>query len=280
MNEARCSSAGPGVALFAHLFASDRTRERRVFWLAGLLLNVPAVLLFFQQAMPARELPRAEWPRASITEADHFLMPVDASWTEPARATAGVGTTLNHAQADHSPQPVTNMQLAEIRAGSSPAIANDTRAASLLERLNPGRASSDLISPARPHAPTRIEEASARLATRLNVYNDSVLVERAAAKRAEDWTKVDASGRRWGITPGTVHASGVRLRLALTVGDSIADVLQPPPGRREEAKARAQLWNEIQLQVRRAEVAAVFSDRVKQIRDRNNNERKPGGSRQ
>ncbi|MGH8436755.1 MAG: hypothetical protein ACRERX_20340 [Pseudomonas sp.] len=122
-----------------------------------------------------------------------------------------------------------------------------------------------------------IVDVNTRVAAQLNAFNDSMLTERAAAKGAEDWTRTDASGKHWGIAPGTVHLGGVRLRLAKTVGDSIDDVFQPPPGRRDEAQARMQLWNEIQLQARRAEAATVFNDRVKQIRERKNTGRKPGG---
>ena len=272
------STPAGATPLFAHLFASHPRREPSLLWLAGVLLSVPVVWSFFQQAMPAYDLPRAEWPRTIDPNGDNYFVHPIWSWPVELSERAGAGRQYKPAEFD-PPQSVTAVELPGAAATGGAATAGAARGGSLLERLNPGPVTADLTAPVRPNAATRIETVNTRVATRLEAYNDSVLAERVAAKRAEDWTKVDASGRRWGITPGTLHAGGVALRLSIAVGDSIADVFQPPPGRREEAKARAQLWNEIQLQVRRAEVDALFNHRVEEIRQRKQSERKPGGSR-
>lgn len=105
-----------------------------------------------------------------------------------------------------------------------------------------------------------------RIASELAVYNDSVAAENAAAARALDWTKTDANGNRWGVSPGAIHLGSI----TIPVGNTQFAVA---PGRREEFAGRVRTWNEIQDQAVREEARSTFKDRVKAIEERKAKER-------
>lgn len=105
-----------------------------------------------------------------------------------------------------------------------------------------------------------------RIASQLAEYNDSVAAENAAAARALDWTKTDADGNRWGISPGKIHLGSI----TIPVGNTQFAVA---PGRREEFAGRIRTWNEIQGQAVREEARSTFKDRVKAIEERKAKER-------
>ena len=105
-----------------------------------------------------------------------------------------------------------------------------------------------------------------RIASQLAEYNDSVAAENAAAARALDWTKTDADGNRWGVSPGAIHLGSI----TIPVGNTQFAVA---PGRREEFAGRVRTWNEIQDQAVREEARSTFKDRVKAIEERKAKER-------
>ena len=105
-----------------------------------------------------------------------------------------------------------------------------------------------------------------RIASQLAEYNDSVAAENAAAARALDWTKTDADGNRWGVSPGAIHLGSI----TIPVGNTQFAVA---PGRREEFAGRVRTWNEIQGQAVREEARSTFKDRVKAIEERKAQER-------
>ncbi|MGH8436757.1 MAG: hypothetical protein ACRERX_20350 [Pseudomonas sp.] len=127
----------------------------------------------------------------------------------------------------------------------------------------------------RPVPPAR-DDARSSLARRLNQFNDSLSAARAASRASGDWTVESGTGDRSGLSPGALHGRDRVLRVVITMGDSTSDVFRPSHLRRDEWSARAQLWHEIQQQVRRTEVTAIFNERVKQIRERKNSESRGG----
>jgi hypothetical protein len=96
----------------------------------------------------------------------------------------------------------------------------------------------------------------------------------ASAAAARDWTVRDAEGNRWGISPQGIHLGKFTLPLS---SDTTRDLFQPPPDRRDGVNARLREWAEIQDQARRAETRAIFNERVKEIRERKEAERKKNG---
>jgi hypothetical protein len=123
----------------------------------------------------------------------------------------------------------------------------------------------------RPQAPLPAEELSpdervrARIATQLEQYNDSVAAEADARARALDWTIKTADGGRWGISPGAIHLGGITLPLPVE--------FSPPPDKRAEVAGRVRTWSEIQQQAARAETRDIFNERVRAIREKNEQER-------
>jgi hypothetical protein len=100
----------------------------------------------------------------------------------------------------------------------------------------------------------------ARLAARMNAYNDSVAAEAGARERSTDWTVADGEGGKWGVSPGKVHLGGITLPLPVA--------FSTPPGRREEVAAKTRSWSETRAQASRAEADDNFQERVKAIRER------------
>jgi hypothetical protein len=129
----------------------------------------------------------------------------------------------------------------------------------------------------RPLAEIAIDEPSPqdivaqRIASQLGTFNDSVAAEAAAAERALDWTKTDADGNRWGVSPGAIHLGSI----TIPIGNTQFAVA---PGRREEFAGRVRSWNEIQDQAVREEAKGEFKNRVKAIEERMNRERAARGA--
>ncbi len=140
-------------------------------------------------------------------------------------------------------------------------------ASSFLELLSPTtrhreiwRAPSPIHTPLDPRA-----EANARLTGRLDAYNDSVALAAAQAARAVDWTRTDADGGRWGVSPEGIHLGDITIPVPINVS--------PGPGKRDEVAGRVRDWGEIQTQAARQEGKETFEERVKAVRERKERER-------
>jgi hypothetical protein len=97
-----------------------------------------------------------------------------------------------------------------------------------------------------------------------------VALAAAAAARAVDWTKTDADGGRWGISPEGLHLGDITIPIPVN--------FSPGPGKRDEVAGRVRDWSEIQSQGSRMEGKETFEERVKAIRERKEKERKEGGA--
>jgi hypothetical protein len=120
--------------------------------------------------------------------------------------------------------------------------------------------------PAAPGELSREERVEARVAARLDEIADSVAAEEAARARALDWTREDADGRRWGVSPGQIHLGDITLPMPFSFA--------PAPGRREEIAGRIQTWNEIQYQAAQTEGREIIQDRARAMRERIDRERR------
>lgn len=112
-----------------------------------------------------------------------------------------------------------------------------------------------------PREPT-LEDVEARVGAALELLSDSALAATEAAIRARDWTVEDASGGRWGISPGQLHLGKLTLPLPLFFGGV-------DPG----AEAASQQWYELDQQYDRVRFLESFEDRVRAIRERRDRER-------
>jgi hypothetical protein len=133
------------------------------------------------------------------------------------------------------------------------------------ERLAPRVGDPRLFTrPAEPLQPELepLNNVRARVYAALDAYNDSMAGAAADAARAMDWTVKDASGGRWGVSPGQLHLGSISLPLPFG--------FQVPPGRRDEYNERMRTFTETQQQASRAEVEKGFRDRVDEIRARKN----------
>lgn len=140
-----------------------------------------------------------------------------------------------------------------------PAAAADDRSAA--DRLAPRLIDPRLWKPIVliPREPT-FADVEARVGAALELLSDSALADAERRARATDWTVADASGGRWGITPGWLHLGKVKLPLP------IAFVEGYDPERGE--------WYDLEAQVNRAEFLESFEERVKKIRERRDRERR------
>lgn len=152
--------------------------------------------------------------------------------------------------------------------------ADDAMDASAVDRLRSGGRDPRLwerpefvVAP--PEEPGVAEKARQNLAARLDAVNDSVLASEEAARRANDWTYTDDSGRRWGISSEGIHLGG------LTLPGPRFDV---PAGRRDEIVERTREWEAIRGQVDRASRNDHFDERVRAIRERVDREREEAGT--
>jgi hypothetical protein len=106
-----------------------------------------------------------------------------------------------------------------------------------------------------------LEDVQARVAEAIEMLSDSALAEAERALRARDWTVEDASGGRWGISPGKIHLGSVTLPLPLFFPLDM------------EEQARQAYWRELEHQLDRAEFLESFDARVRAIRERRDRER-------
>jgi hypothetical protein len=111
-----------------------------------------------------------------------------------------------------------------------------------------------------PREPT-IDDVEARVGAAVELLSDSALAEAEAAVRARDWTVKDASGGRWGISPGKLHLGKLTLPLPLYMPVDM------------EAVAAEQQWYELETQLDRARILESFEDRVRAVRERREQER-------
>ena len=135
------------------------------------------------------------------------------------------------------------------------------------ERIGPRMVDPELWTRPSPLAVPFDRDAALRerVAGQLELYNDSVALAQARAARALDWTRTDAEGRRWGISPEGIHLGGFTLPPI---------DFSPPPGKREEADARVRDWEEIRRQGDIQEGRQSIEDRARAIRERVERERR------
>lgn len=168
-----------------------------------------------------------------------------------------------------APVPITPPRAPSRETGEQAAVPEPVDPMSVRDRLRYRLTTPQVWRP--PTEDVAVEESpqdivQQRVASQLAVYNDSVAAENAAAARALDWTKTDADGNRWGISPGKIHLGSI----TIPVGNTQFAVA---PGRREEFAGRVRTWNEIQDQSVREEARSTFKDRVKAIEERKAKER-------
>lgn len=131
-----------------------------------------------------------------------------------------------------------------------------------VERLTPRMVDPRLWRPliVLPREPS-FDEVQDRVARAIEMLSDSALAETERAIRARDWTVKDASGGRWGISPGQIHLGSLTLPLPLSFPMDM------------EAMARAEYWYELENQLQRTEFLENFDARVRSIRERRDRER-------
>jgi hypothetical protein len=140
-------------------------------------------------------------------------------------------------------------------------------ASSFEERLRPAQRTPELWRRPSPiQTPSDPETAArARLAGRIDAYNDSVALAAAEAARAVDWTRTDADGGRWGVSPEGIHLGDITIPVPINFSAG--------PGKRDEVAGRVRDWGEIQSQGARVEGKETFEERVRAIRERKERER-------
>ena len=122
-----------------------------------------------------------------------------------------------------------------------------------------------IIPPTRPEDKTPAElsaELNDRLFARLEAWEDSITA--ALASGDMDWT-VGEEGNKWGVSPGKLHLGPVTLPLPLYLG--------PHPAVQRELGERTQEWYLIRGQQTQQAVDEEFERRVKEMRERAEQER-------
>jgi hypothetical protein len=189
----------------------------------------------------------------------------------PADALTGINAVLPEPPATRTasvrPRGAPETAMAE---GAIPRAISDEDIAGSSSRLRPAtpdprlrRSLVDVLQPDpdQPHIPR------ARLDSQLGAYNDSVSKVAKAAEKSEDWTTADNEGRRWGVSPETVHLGVFAMRLRFcTAGPCPDRLFTPPAGRRDELDKRLHTFEEIRRGAARAEADASFSERVNAVR--------------
>ena len=94
---------------------------------------------------------------------------------------------------------------------------------SAAERLRPGRGDPRLWEPIDPAlaAPSPEHMLETMLALAIRASNDSLAAALEAARASTDWTRTDADGGKWGVSPGKIHLGGLTIPLPFGFG--------PPP---------------------------------------------------
>jgi hypothetical protein len=115
-----------------------------------------------------------------------------------------------------------------------------------------------------PAEKTGAEAVRERISDRLSAFNDSMMAEREADRRATDWTVRDKNGGRWGVAPDGIYLGKIKLPQV---------AFSPPAGKRDEINARLRDFNEIEKQAYLEESRSSFKQRVQAIRQRKDKER-------
>ncbi|RMH14373.1 MAG: hypothetical protein D6701_11335 [Gemmatimonadetes bacterium] len=127
------------------------------------------------------------------------------------------------------------------------------------EVLRVKRGDDRLNRPAAPEAYTITdrERMELELAGRIEAWNDSVAAAAAAAAGLLDWTKTDADGNKWGVSPGKLHLGKITLPLPFGFA--------PNPWQMERARDRARIDAEIRTQAEEFEARQNLKDRAEAI---------------
>ncbi len=135
------------------------------------------------------------------------------------------------------------------------------------ERLRPRLGDARLWVPPDPALAelTPEERAELMIRGRLQDWNDSVAVAQALARAWLDWTYTDDEGRRWGVSPGTLHLGSFSIPLPFE--------FQAPGYRREDAARQQWIWDDIQRGAATQEVRDTWEERAREIRERRDAER-------
>lgn len=137
----------------------------------------------------------------------------------------------------------------------------------LAERLQPGMGDPRLWSFLLPDQSdlSDAERATLLLEGMLHQFNDSVAVAAALAGDAQDWTYTDEDGRRWGLSPGTLHLGDFSIPLPI--------YFEVPPGLSNEFGRRNWEIDDIMRGVNQAQIRETWSQRAREIRERMDAER-------
>ena len=161
-----------------------------------------------------------------------------------------------------------------VRAGDSPRIGGGEGSDPhdrLVDRILPRSHDPRLLGePTRAIAPSvdRLDATRTRIGGSIETLNDSTAAAAEADRRIMDWTRTDAQGNRWGISPGTVYLGASQLKLCGGNFNPADCGFVPPPGQRELLKARLGTFNAIRSQAERAELDRTFDERARAIRAR------------
>lgn len=232
-----------------------RARERRVLWV-GLLVSLALHLVVLGIAGGWLELDRSP-PTPSepvIAEPPQGMRVVQLA--EPTEREPDVPDLP---EPEEEPEPTPEGAAPVVEAEASRAEPDTLTAA---DRLAPRVVDPRLWQPMVliPRDPT-IEDVEARVGAAVEMLSDSALAAAEAAIRARDWTVEDASGGRWGISPGKLHLGELTLPLPIWFA------VDP------EADAASRRWWELDRQADRARILDSFEDRVRAIRERRDRER-------
>lgn len=238
-----------------------RPSHRRAFWLgvgASALLHLVALILASRALFDATfgtAPPGAAAPAHEPATRELRIVRIRPSADAPPLAT--------RIEEREPPLPTTPApRRTPVPGGVAPRA--EPGAVSPVERLAPRMGDPRLwVRPTAPPPPEQsdIERARERVYGRIEALNDSLAAEADAARRATDWT-VEKNGKKWGVSPGKIHLGGIELPLPIN--------FSPPP----EARDRQNKDAEIRKQGDQARSRESFDDRVKQIRERKEKERK------
>jgi hypothetical protein len=140
------------------------------------------------------------------------------------------------------------------------------------ERLRPTEETARLWAPVDRELTDLTPEERLQLEIEISIdaWNDSVAAEIDAARAATDWTTTDASGNRWGISPGKLHLGKVTLPLPIYFGPSNGV-------QRDELAKRAYELGDIERGASSGAVRETLKERAKAIRQRRDAERAQDG---
>ncbi|MDX1673460.1 MAG: hypothetical protein R3314_01565 [Longimicrobiales bacterium] len=233
-----------------------RARERRVLYV-GLLVSAAIHLIVLGLAggwlEPDPEPARA--PDAIMAEPPAGMRAIEIA-AEPAADRPRPPEEPEEPEREREAEPEAAAEVAR----AEPAGPADTLSAA--DRLAPRVVDPRLWEPMviLPLEPT-LDDVEARVGAAIELMSDSALAAAEAAVRARDWTVEDASGGRWGISPGQIHLGKVSLPLPIWIPLDV------------EADLDQQRWYGLERDLERARILESFEERVKAIRERRDRER-------